>query len=246
MAQTATAAWAAAGVEAYEQPARNLRALVGGLNSVWMTALLTEAYIQRTGNETLEQVLRSEEPVRLVMKPRGSSVPLFADLVLEAFGLTREDIRRRGGRIIQVSASQIPSLMRDGRADLYFESAIRGHPALTEVATTVAVRFLDLPASVQERMGDHGIQWTELPKWFPGQQRPVAAADMGTVLIAHKTLDDELAYLITRTVCENREVMVKAHKAWASFDPRQAWRIENTGVPLHSGAERYYRERGWL
>ena len=122
IAQAATSAWATAGVEVYDKPAENIRALVGGLNSVWMIGVLSEAYIERTGNETLEAVLTSGDAVRIVMKPRGSSVPAFVDLAFEAFGLTRDDIRSNGGSIIQVSASQVPGLMRDGRADLYFES----------------------------------------------------------------------------------------------------------------------------
>ena len=246
LSQAATAAWAYEGELVYEQPAKNIRALVGGLNPVWMTALLTEDYIERTGNDTLEKALRSKEPITIVMKPRGSSVPVFADLVLASFGLTRDDIRERGGQILQVSPSQIPGLLRDGRADLYFESAIRGHPALTEIATTVGVRFLDLPPAAQQRLEGPGVELTDLPKWFPNQARPVAAADMGTVLIARQDLEEDLAYVITKTVCESRDEMVKAHRAWASFEPETAWQIEKTGVPLHPGAERYYRERGWL
>ena len=246
IAQAATAAWATAGAEVYDEPAQNIRALVGGLNSVWMIGVLSEAYIERTGNETLEKVLQSGDPVRIVMKPRGSSVPAFADLAFEAFGLTRDDIRARGGSIIQVSASQVPGLMRDGRADLYFESAVRGHPTLTEVATTVPVRFLDVPAAVRKRIEGPGVELSDLPKWFPNQKGPVRSVDMGTVLIANRALEDDLAYLITKTVCENRDAMAKAHKAWGSFDPTVAWRIEKTGAPLHKGAERYYREQGWL
>ncbi len=246
IAQAATSAWATAGVEVYDKPAENIRALVGGLNSVWMIGVLSEAYIERTGNETLEAVLTSGDAVRIVVKPRGSSVPAFVDLAFEAFGLTRDDIRSNGGSIIQVSASQVPGLMRDGRADLYFESGVRGHPTLTEVATTVPVRFLDVPPIVRKRLEGPGVELTEMPLWFPSQKSPVPSVDMGTVLIANRALEDDLAYLITKTVCENREAMAKAHKAWASFDPTNAWRIEKTGAPLHPGAERYYREQGWL
>jgi TRAP-type uncharacterized transport system substrate-binding protein len=32
----------------------------------------------------------------------------------------------------------------------------------------------------------------------------------------------------------------------AGFVAQDAWRPENTGIPLHPGAARYYRERGWL
>ena len=52
--------------------------------------------------------------------------------------------------------------------------------------------------------------------------------------------------MITKTVCESKADMVAAHKAWGNFKPENAWKPENTGVPLHPGAIRYYKERGWM
>jgi TRAP-type uncharacterized transport system substrate-binding protein len=54
------------------------------------------------------------------------------------------------------------------------------------------------------------------------------------------------AYLITKTICENKEAMTLAHKAWKNFDPALAGKPEKTGIPLHPGAEKYYKEKGWL
>ena len=134
IAQAATAAWAYAGNPvAYEREHRNLRALVGGLNRVWMAAMLTEEYIGRTGNDTLKKALVAGEPLRIVMKPRGSTVPVVADMLFESLGTSRSEFVERGGKITQVSANQVASIFRDGRADLYLETAIRGHPTVTEV-----------------------------------------------------------------------------------------------------------------
>jgi hypothetical protein len=85
-----------------------------------------------------------------------------------------------------------------------------------------------------------------LPVWFRGQEQPTAAVDCGTVLITRDDLPEETAYLIAQTLCEGRDRMVKAHKAWADFDPPSSGRRHATGIPLHPGAERFYRERGWL
>ncbi len=248
IAQVATAVWAWEGDRRAFRglPHRNIRALAGGLNSVWITALVRADYVARTGNDTLEKALRSNRPPRIIMKPPGSTVPIVADMILETYGTSRDHLKARGGEVIQVSANQIADMLRDGRADLYFETAIRGHPTVTEVATTVPVRFLDFSDELLAMLARRGLKPSPLPAWFKGQQAPAKAADCGTVLIAHKDLPDDLAYLITKTICENRETMVRAHKAWADFDPAQGGRIEATGIALHPGAARYYREKGWL
>ena len=180
------------------------------------------------------------------MKPAGSVVPVFADMVLDAFGTNRDGILERGGEITQVSANQIASILRDGRADLYFETAIRGHPAVTEITTTADVRLVDLPETFLEKIQGPGITPIPMPEYFNGQSGATQAVDMGTVLIAHKDLPDDLAYRITKVVCENKDEMAIAHKAWLEFDPEQGGKIENTGIPLHPGAERYFKETGRL
>ena len=146
----------------------------------------------------------------------------------------------------QVSANQIASILRDGRADLYFETAIRGHPAVTEITTTADVRFVDLPDAFLEKIQGPGIAPIPMPEYFKGQSGPTQAVDMGTVLIAHKDLPEDLAYRITKVVCKNKEEMAIAHKAWLAFDPDLGAKIEKTGIPLHPGAERYFRETGRL
>jgi hypothetical protein len=248
LSQVATAVWARNGdALAYNGVKHGrIRALVGGLNSVWITALATEEYVHRTGHATLEQALAATPGPRIVMKPPGAAPPMLFDRILRALGSSRGRIRANGGAIIQVAVSQIPDMLADGRADIYVEGAVKGHPTLTEVSTLTPVRFLDFSPALQETLAGTGLRPGSFPAWFKGQQGPTRSADCGTVLIAREDLPHETAYLVTRTLCERRDEMVRAHKAWADFQPSQAGKPENTGIPLHPGAERYYRDRGWM
>lgn len=248
LSQVATAIWAWNGqTSAYKGVQhRRIRALVGGLNDVWVTAVVREDYVRRTGRATLEQILTGRPAPRIIMKPPGSTVPVVAEEILRFYGQHRSSIRERGGSIIQVGVNQIPDMIGDGRADLYFETAIKGHPSLTETATLTEVRFLDFSPALLQHLSTQGMTPKPLPAWFKGQTKPVAAADCGTVLIARDDLPDFVAYAITKTLCEQREVMVQAHRAWNDFKPEAGGRIENTGVPLHPGSARYFRERAWI
>lgn len=248
LCQVATAVWAWEGLPLAFHGVRHrrIRALVGGLNSVWMTAVAREEYIRRSGHQTLEAMLRSSPGPRIIMKPPGSTVPVAVDMILDHYGLTRGRIAANGGAIIQIAVNQIPEMLSDGRADLYFETAIKGHPALTEAATTAGIRFLDFDEGLLAYLARQGMTPRPLPAWFKGQPKPTAAVDCGTVLITRDDLPEQLAYLITKTLCEKRDVMIQAHKAWTDFKPAISHRPEVTGVPLHPGAERYFKERQWL
>lgn len=248
LAQVATAVWAWEGHPLAYQGVkhRRIRALVGGLNSVWMTAVAREQYMRQSGNDTLEKMLRARPAPRIIMKPPGSTVPVAFDIILAAYHMSRAEIEARGGSILQVSVSQIPEMLADGRADLYFETAIKGHPSLTEAATLSDIRFLDFDPPLLAELQRQGMRPTPLPAWFRGQDRPAQSVDCGTVLIARDDFPEDLAYLVTKTLCERRDVMLQAHKAWADFDPANGWRPEVTGIPLHPGSMRYFKERGWM
>jgi TRAP transporter TAXI family solute receptor len=242
----ATAAWAWMGEEEIYKGKKHqdIRGLVGGINPVWIVAMLREDYIKRTGNDTLEKAL-ADKSLRIIMKPAGSSVPPVARLVLETFG-TSIDAFKKDGRLIQVDAAQTTSMLRDGRADLYFESAAKGHPAMTEVTLTVDMRFLDYPQKTLDVLARHGLKAVSMPPLFKGQSQPTRTVDLGTSIIANKGLSDDIAYLVTKTVVENKAELTKAHQAFADFVPEDAWKPDNNAIPLHPGAERYYRERGWI
>lgn len=59
-------------------------------------------------------------------------------------------------------------------------------------------------------------------------------------------MPEETAYRITRAVIENRDAIVAENKAMAGFVAKDAWRPENVGIPLHPGAQRYFKEKGWM
>lgn len=247
LANRATAVWALNGHdEVYGGEKReNLRGLVGGLNTVPFSFIVTQSYIERTGNDDMEKVLTSGDPVRFVMKPRGSSAPVVADLLFAARGTSREKIVADGGRILQVSAKQIPNVMRNGQADVYVDLAPLGHPTVTEVSLTVPVRFFSMPTGVRQRLVAMGLRETTLPQFWKGQEGTTETVDVGTIIITHRDLSNEMAYRFTKTICENKEALAKAHKAWAKFDPEKAGTRDSLGVSLHPGALRYFRERGW-
>ncbi len=242
----ATAAWAWMGEpEIYKgKQHQDIRSLVGGINPLWIVAMLREDYIKRTGNDTLEKAL-ADKTLRIIMKPAGSSVPPVARLVLQSLGHDVETFKKEG-RLLQVDAAQTTSMLRDGRADLYFESAPKGHPAVTEITLTVDMRFLDYPQKTLDFLAKNGLKAVSMPPVFKGQNGPTKTVDLGTSIIAHKDLPDDIAYKVTKLVVENKDTLVKAHQAFNDFVPEDAWKPENNAIPLHPGAERYYRERGWL
>ena len=247
LSNVASAVWAKDGAEVYDgMSAPDIRALVGGLNDVYVGVIATEDFVAKRGTSDLGAILTSGEPVRVLMKPVGSSAVPVAEMIFESLGTSAEDIKANGGEVTQVDTDQIADQMRNGAADIYIDTMIRGHPAITEVALTNDVTFLDLPEASTGLLEENGLTLGSYGPWFEGQDGETTGANLGTVLIANASLDEETAYQITKAIIENADQLKASHGAWAKFDPATAMLPENTGVPLHPGAQRYYEEAGLM
>ena len=63
-------------------------------------------------------------------------------------------------------------------------------------------------------------------------------------LVSSAEIADDLVYDVVRTVFENLDALRSAHPALNGLDATAM--LEGLSAPLHSGAARYYQERGWL
>lgn len=225
---------------------QDVRALAGGLNKAWLTPCVRRAFLEETGQKTLEEVFTSGKPVRVVMKPRGATAVTLALKLIESLGSSPDKIKADGGAVMHVSPEQAEALMRDGKADIYFEATQVNHPTVSSIALTTDVCFPDLPQRFIDAQKTLGMEPSSLPKNFKGQEKDLLSFDQGTVLLVHKDMPESLAYFLTKQLCEHRDEIAAAHKAWEDFVPEKGWLPENTGAGLHPGAARYYRERGWM
>jgi TRAP transporter TAXI family solute receptor len=247
LSNVASAVWASEGADVYQgMAAPDIRALVGGLNDVYVGMIAREDFIEERGTRDLAEILGSDEPVRVLMKPVGSSAVPVAEIIFESLGTSMEDIKAKGGEVTQVDTGQIADQMRNDAADLYIDTMIKGHPAITEVALTTDVTFLDLPRASLDLLTENGLTEGTYGPWFEGQDGETVGANLGTVLIANASLDEETAYQVTKAIIENADEIKSSHGAWSSFDPAAAMKPENTGIPLHPGAQRYYEEAGLM
>ena len=113
--------------------------------------------------------------------------------------------------------------------------------------TSVDVKFLGLDAETAKALLPLGYTAATMPPdTFKGQSEAVSTVGFPTVLITNKDLPEPIAYTITKTIVENKDALVRGHAGLAEFEPKTAWQPDKVGIPLHPGAEKAYREKGWM
>jgi len=240
---TVTNRWAAEGKEAYDTKLENLRGLVGGLDTYYLVAIAAK----KLDINSLADIKARKVPVKLYTLPVGSLGELGARQLLREYGLGYADLKSLGGSATHVGYKVIVDGMKDGHGDLLIAVITPKHPSITEISTFSEVKFLPVDAERVKGLGTLGYTPQTLrAETFKRQTQPVATVGFPTVLITNKDLPEPIAYTVTRTIIENKDALVRGHAGLTEFDPKTAWTPENVGLPLHPGAERAYREKGWM
>jgi len=240
---TVTNRWAYAGTEAYDTKLENLRGLVGGLDTYYLVAIAAK----KLEITSLKDIKARKIPARLYTLPVGSLGEFAARQLLGDYGISYADLKSAGGAATHVGYKVIVDAMKDGHGDLLIAVITPKHPSITEIATFSDVKFLPLEPERIKGLAPLGYTPQTLPaNTFKNQAQAVPTVGFPTVLITNKDLPEPVAYTVTKTLLENKEALVRGHAGLAAFDPKTAWTEENVGLPLHPGAARAYREKGWM
>jgi len=236
--------WAYKGEVLFDKPITNFRTLVGGMDQFYVGIAVRKG----SGIASLEDVAKNKRKIRLMTVQRGTTGEASAAHVLEAVGFSYNDIRAWGGSVEHTDFEAITNAIKDGRCDVFIQSMSIGHPTFTELAVMGTIELITVSDEALKYLEKYGYIPTPLPGGsFKGQDSVLVIPGYRTTLSVIETMSDELAYKITKAVCENKEALVMGHKAFEPFVPSEACDPKYLGgVPLHPGAVKYYREKGYL
>ncbi len=206
------------------------------------------------------------EDMHLVL-PEGESVDSLADLkgkrvgiaqagsgtqvavlqMLDAWGITRDDIDAA-----ELNNTQSAERLADGQLDAYFYAAGTPVSAMVQLAST---RGMELHSFSDEDLAKiNELIPAYIPSSIPagtyeGVDYDTATPAVSALLIVSEDLDEELVYGITKALWNDntRKLLDNGHPKGKVITPDTALDgMDALGVPLHPGAERFYKEAGLL
>lgn len=239
--------WAADGNVAFDEVYDNLRVLVGGLDQYYVGIIMHNNFIEEHSISSIADLKDNEIPVNLMTVNVGSQGEFAARQVLEAYGLTYEDLKSYGGTVEHTSFDVVQSAFQDGQADMFIQVMTKGHPGFTEIALHSPVTFMSIEDEYAQILIDYGNDKVTFPAGiFEGQDHEVDTVGFNTTLVTTDDFPEDLAYEITKSLIENKEDLVQGHQGLADFDPEEGIQPELTGgIDIHPGALKYYEEQGW-
>lgn len=225
-------AWNGVADAGYKAPLNKLRAIGGAYSN----------YIQI--------VASADSGIKSLADLKGRSISVGAPksgtelnsrAVFKAAGLTYEDM----GKVEYLPYAESVELIKNRQLDATLQSSGLGMAAYRDLAATMSIRFIAIPAEVVAKIDSAAYQPSVIPaNTYEGQTEDVPTAAITNIFVSHTGVSDELAYQMTKLMFDNLSDITAAHASAKGIKLESA--AKHLPIPLHPGAERFYKEAGAL
>lgn len=178
---------------------------------------------------------------RVVLGPPGSGTEQNALQILEMHGLKEADLVRAE----RIDAAAAADQIKDGRADAAFFTT--GLNAAVIVDLFLSGRAVMVPVerpeadALRKKYPFYTIE-TIPANTYKGQEREVQTPAVMAMMVARTDLPEDLVYRFTKAIFDNLSQFHAAHAAAKHLTLQTA--LAGMPIPLHPGAERFFKERG--
>jgi TRAP transporter TAXI family solute receptor len=170
-----------------------------------------------------------------------SGTELNARAVLKAAGLSYKDF----AKVEYLPFGESVELKKNRQHDVTLQSAGLGVASLRDLAAAMKIVVVPIPADVVAKVGDPAYQPATVPAGtYEGQTQDVPTVAIQNFLVSHTGVSNDTAYKMTKALWENLDALVAAHAAGKQIKRENA--LKGMPLPLHPGAEKYYREAGMM
>lgn len=174
----------------------------------------------------------------------GSGQRATMEVVMDAKGWSTDDFQLA----TELPASQQSMALCHNRVQAMVYMVGHPNPSISQALRLCDAKLVEVAGPEIDRLvAEHPFYaYTMIPAGtYPGVVEPVKTFGTLATVISSSDVDEELVYAIVKTIFENFDRFKRMHKAFHALEPAQMIR-QGLAAPLHRGAERYYRERGWI
>ncbi|MET1159634.1 MAG: TAXI family TRAP transporter solute-binding subunit [Thermoprotei archaeon] len=201
--------------------------------------------------ETIQIVVRADSGIekledlagkKVAIGAQGSGTAVNAEQILRAAGLWDKIVP------IYADFKQAAQQLKLGQVDAAFLTAGIPTSAVVELSATTPVNLVEIPDDVLNKLHEQGYKFyvrVVVPKdTYNGMTKDVKTVAVKAMLACDANLPDNVVYTIAKILFEHLDELKQAHKKAEAISLEKA--LDGMSIPLHPGAEKYYKEKGVL
>ena len=177
----------------------------------------------------------------LTTQKKGNTGEAITAHLLKAYGMSYDDM----SRVSYGSYTDSVNQMKDGNVEVFTLGTTVPAGAIMDLASARKIMIVPIPDDGLMKMKaiNPGYQRIMVPAGsYPGQDAEVPTIGYSTHIIARCDLDADLVYNVLTNIAAAVPDLASVAKAVGKATPKSM--AVETGVPLHAGAERFYKEKG--
>ena len=169
-----------------------------------------------------------------------SGTELNTRALFKAAGMSYKDL----GKIEYLPYAESVELIKNRQLDATLQSAGLGVASLKDLSTSLDIVVVSVPAEIVKKMGAPFVAAKIPANTYKGQTEDVNTASVINYLVTRKDVSEATAYQMTKLFYESLPEMIASHSAAKDISLKDA--ANNSPVPLHPGAAKYYKEKGLI
>ncbi|HHV17586.1 MAG TPA: TAXI family TRAP transporter solute-binding subunit [Thermoanaerobacterales bacterium] len=174
---------------------------------------------------------------KIAVGPAGGGTLPILQALLEQYGLSMDDIVPN-----YLSYNDGFTQLSDGNVDVAL--ALSGYPAsaVVEISTSKDIKFIEIADDKLDNILAKYSYYSKVkvPKDVYKLKGDATAIGVPNVLLVNNNLDEQLVYNITKAIFDNLDEFKEANANAKQIDIETA---DQTPIPLHPGAKKYFDER---
>ena len=179
---------------------------------------------------------------RVAVGAPGSGTAVDALQILKAAGIDESN-----ANIEYRNFKEVADGLKDKTIDAGFIVAGVPTAAVSDVAAVRDVMIVEVPDEIYQKLSleyKFYVQYTIPAGTYKGQDKNVKTVAVLAMLATREDVPEDVVYEVTKAIFEHRDVLVAAHKRAEDITLETA--LDGMSIPLHPGAEKYYREKGLI
>lgn len=213
----------------------------------FMHFIMTKAWSDENGIKSWSEIAAKKPRIRLAINRTDNPQTTIGGpyQVMQAHGFTINDIEKWGGSFVLGNSATGLDAIKDGKADMFMNARNLGDATVKDIANNRPLMWIDGdPAKIDQAAKVFHFRVDMVPKGtYPFMDKDYPTVRQWISLLAGAHVSEETVYKYVKAVVDAQEAVTKIGGSLSAFTAQLAARNES-GLPFHPGAMRYFKEKG--
>jgi TRAP transporter TAXI family solute receptor len=174
----------------------------------------------------------------------GSGQRGTMEVLMAAHGITTDAF----AQATELTSTEQSQALCDGRIDAYGYTVGVPNAGVAVATDGCGARIINLNGPVEQKLVEENpyYAFATIPEGtYKTTDEDVTTFGVKATFVTSADTPEDVVYEVTRAVFENIDDFRNLHPAFENLDP-QSMMTDALSAPLHPGAEKYYKEKGWM